>query len=629
MKSKRFLLFILFASLISNNFCQVKSSDKNDDDDLIDISKGYTHVNPADRTYFYIAILSTNDIHGHFYPDELEIDGYNYTQGGLDYLSKYISILKDEFPERLLYIDAGDLFQGGTESTISNGEIMTESLNLMQCDASTFGEHEFDYSREFLEEKVSKSNFPYLSSNIYDNKKQSTKAFGNNHLISKVYSFNVTNSYIYKNIKVNENLENVPDQISIGIIGLSKIMKKNEIKGEGYEDISFLNYRNELTAEAKRLREIEKCHAVLLLAHVGISCGKEKTMELNMYTSKSSQDLCESEDELYQLIISLDSGLIDGVIAGQSHYQVHHWLNDIPIMSSIDQGFYANIMYIPFKWTASKQIYELYKSKLQIEGPIPICDKIFEKTHKCDYVKKSEIEDYLPLVDYKFHGVKIEKDNLLNSIHQKYDEKYKIYQEQICEITGTEEPLKVSENGDFLIGNVISEIQSRMTEAQISIVGHDYMKTYWNPGMLPRYKISDLIPFKSNLCTFIMTGKELKKMMSILQTGAKKYYSTYGLKQTMSKNQNGEFYLSDIKLFDGYKESEIISEKEYLISTIEYLIKEGGDDFKNVLSWYKPKDLKCDYGDVGDIIEKYLKAQKVVDARKYIDENNPKIKFIN
>lgn len=628
MKSTRFLLFIIFAFLISNNFSLAKNSDKNDDD-LIDISSGYTHVNPSDKTYFYIAILSTNDIHGHFYPDQLEIDGYNYTQGGLDYLSKYISILKNEFPERVLYIDGGDLLQGGTESTISNGEIMTESLNLLQCDATTFGEHEFDYSRTFLEDIVSKSKFPYLSSNIFDSKKQSTKAFGDNHLLSKVYTFNVTNSYLYKNIKEGENLENVPDEIKIGIIGLSKIMKKTEIKGEGYDDISFLNYKNELTNEANRLRTEEKCNAVVLLAHVGMSCGKEKTMELNMYASKTSQDLCESEDELYQLIISLDSGVIDGVIAGESHQQVHHWLNDIPVMSSIDHGFYASIMYIPFKWSSSKKIYELYKTKLQIEGPLPICDKIFEKTHKCDYVKKSEIEDYLPLVDYKFHGVKIEKDDLLNPIHQKYDEQYKIYQEKICEITGTEDQLQVSENGDFYIGNIISEIQSRMTESEISIVGHYYMKTYWNPGMLPRYKISDLIPFKSNLCTFVMNGKELKKMMSILQTGEKKYYSTYGLKQTMSKNENGEYYLSDIRLFDGYKEFEIISEKEYLISAIEYLIKEGGDDFKNVLSWYNPRNLNCDYGDIGDIIERYLKAQKIVDARKYIDENNPKIKFIN
>ena len=625
MKSGKKSLIILFSFLVLIN---LTLSENSNDDELIDISSGYTHVNPSDRTYFYIAILSTSDIHGHFYPDELEINGYNYTQGGFDYLAKYINILRQEFPERLLYLDAGDLFQGGTESILSNGEIMTESLNLMQCKAATFGDHEFDYSREFLEDKISKSTFPYLATNIYDSKKKTKQAFGENHLTSKTYIFNVTNSNLYKKQTKTDNSNTLPDQIKIGIIGLSKGMKLNEIKGEGYDDITFLSYRNELIGEAKRLREEEGCLAVLLLAHIGISCGTEKGMNLNMFTSKSEQELCDSEDELYKLVISLDANTIDGIITGHNHHQVHHWVSDIPIIASIDQGFYANILYIPFKWSSAKQIYELYKTKVQIEGPIPICDKIFTGTKKCDVVKPSKIEEYLPLVNYKFHGVKIEKDNILDSIHEKYDEQFETYQEQICDIVGTEEILEISENGDFYIGNIITEIQRRITGADISLIGYDFMKTYWNPGKLPKYKISNLIPFKSNLCTFVMKGIDIKRMMNILQTSGVKYFPTSGIKQTISKNENGEYYLSDIKLFDGYKETELISEKEYVVSAIEYLIKDGGSYFNNILKWYKPQDLNCEYGDIRDIVEKYLKAQKVVDVTKYKDTKNPKIKFI-
>jgi 2',3'-cyclic-nucleotide 2'-phosphodiesterase (5'-nucleotidase family) len=625
MKSGKKSLIFLFSFLVLLN---LTLSENSNDDELIDISSGYTHVNPSDRTYFYIAILSTSDIHGHFYPDELEINGHNYTQGGFDYLAKYINILRQEFPERLLYLDAGDLFQGGTESILSNGEIMTESLNLMQCKAATFGDHEFDYSREFLEDKISKSTFPYLATNIYDSKKKTKQAFGENHLTSKTYIFNVTNSNLYKKQTKTDNSNTLPDQIKIGIIGLSKGMKLNEIKGEGYDDITFLSYRNELIGEAKRLREEEGCLAVLLLAHIGISCGTEKGMNLNMFTSKSEQELCDSEDELYKLVISLDANTIDGIITGHNHHQVHHWVSDIPIIASIDQGFYANILYIPFKWSAAKQIYELYKTKVQIEGPLPICDKIFTGTKKCDVVKPSNIEEYLPLVNYKFHGVKIEKDNTLDSIHEKYDEQFETYQEQICDIVGTEEILEISENGDFYIGNIITEIQRRITGADISLIGYDFMKTYWNPGKLPKYKISNLIPFKSNLCTFVMKGIDIKRMMNILQTSGVKYFPTSGIKQTISKNENGEYYLSDIKLFDGYKETELISEKEYVVSAIEYLIKDGGSYFNNILKWYKPQDLNCEYGDIRDIVEKYLKAQKVVDVTKYKDTKNPKIKFI-
>jgi len=614
MKSKNLLmiLFLLLTFFVSINTSITENKSKNDDD-LIDISNGYTHVNPSDRTYFYIAILGSSDFHGHFYPEEYEINGINYSQGGLDYLSKYINILNNEFPNRLLYVDAGDLFQGGTESLLTNGEIMTDSLNLMKCQAASFGDCEFHYSREFLEDKVSKSNFPYLSTNIYDNKKQSKNAFGTNHFTSKVYTINVTDSYI--------------DKIKIGIVGLSRLMSKKELSGKGYDSIEFLNYRNELISEANKLRG-EGCHAVLLLTHIGLSCGTEKNMNLNMYTTKSEQELCDTGSELYQLLLSLEKDVIDGVITGHYHQQIHHWINDIPVIASVAQGFYANILYIPFKWSAAKQIYEIYKSKIQIEGPIPICEKVFEKTGKCDFVKPSQIENYLPLVEYKFHGVKIEKDNNLTSIHQKYDEKFEVYREKICDIIGTEEKMTTSENGDFYIGNIISEIQGRITGADISILGNENLQSYWNPGKLLKYKIKNLIPIESNLCTFVMTGSEVKKMMNILQTGEKKYYSTYGIKQTMNRNENGKYYLSDIKLFDGYQETELIEEKEYLISAIEYLIVDGGSDFSKVLSWYTPRQLNCDYGDIGELIGKYLKAQKVVDVNKYKDENNPKIKFI-
>ena len=172
-------------------------------------------------------------------------------------------------------------------------------------------------------------------------------------------------------------------------------MKKNEILGKGYDDVSFLNYKNELISELKKLREENEYNAILLLVHAGITCGDtEKNFELNMYTSKTAQDLCDSETELYQLIMSLDEGLIDGIIAGHNHQMIHHWVYDIPVMASIDQGFYANIMYLPFRYSKGK--YEVYKSKLQIEGPIPICEKIFEKSKKYDYVKNIKLKNFYP-----------------------------------------------------------------------------------------------------------------------------------------------------------------------------------------------------------------------------------------
>ena len=159
---------LLISYLISTNSLE-------SNDDLIDISSGYTHINPADKSYTYVAILSTNDLHGHFYPEDIEFSDKAYTRGGMDYLATYIDIMRNEFKSRLIYLDAGDLFKGGLESSLTNGDIMTESLNAMKCKATTFGLHEFDYSREFLENKIKQASFNYLSNNIYDAKKKNKK----------------------------------------------------------------------------------------------------------------------------------------------------------------------------------------------------------------------------------------------------------------------------------------------------------------------------------------------------------------------------------------------------------------------------------------------------------------------
>ena len=125
-----------------------------------------------------------------------------------------------------------------------------------------------------------------------------------------------------------------------------------------------------------------------------------------------------------------------------------------------------------------------------------------------------------------------------------------------------------------------------------------------------------------------MNGDEIKKMINIIQNGKKKFYITSGLKQIFAKNERGEYRLIDIKLFDGYKELELQSDNEYLISLNDFLAN-GGDDFSKVFTWYKPRNLNCNYGVDADLVEDFFRIQKVIDVRKYMDENNPRIRFID
>ena len=48
-------------------------------------------------------------------------------------MGKYIDLLREEWKERFIWLDAGDQFQGAMENTISNGTIITDFYNIMNC----------------------------------------------------------------------------------------------------------------------------------------------------------------------------------------------------------------------------------------------------------------------------------------------------------------------------------------------------------------------------------------------------------------------------------------------------------------------------------------------------------------
>ena len=196
-------------------------------------------------------------------------------------------------------------------------------------------------------------------------------------------------------------------------------MTENQIAGKGFEGVIFLEYKDELIMEANKLRKENGVNAIILLSHIGIKCGNEDNLTLNMYKPSDIQEKCSQDSDLYTLINSLDEGIVDAVVTGHSHREVHHWVNNIPIISPINNGFYANIIYLAFD---RKNNYNLVYDKVRIEGPLPVCEKIFLKNLKCEIVKPNELEDYLPLIEYKFHEVKIEKDPILEPIHIKYDD---------------------------------------------------------------------------------------------------------------------------------------------------------------------------------------------------------------
>ena len=137
-------------------------------EDYIDITP-YDYPKKNDDT-FTVAILSTNDIHGSYFSSHVTTpkNKKEYDLGGLEYVAKYINILRKEWGENFLYLDGGDQFQGGFESKMTNGDIITEYFKTIGVNYTTVGNHEWDYGPEYLNSRVSAANFTYLLSNVAD-----------------------------------------------------------------------------------------------------------------------------------------------------------------------------------------------------------------------------------------------------------------------------------------------------------------------------------------------------------------------------------------------------------------------------------------------------------------------------
>ena len=114
-----------------------------------------------------LLILHTNDTHSCIMPlSEHLADTMLAGRGGF---LRRIAMLKEERKKdpELLYFDSGDFCQGSPYYTLFKGDVEIGLMNQMGIDASTIGNHEFDFGLDNMARLFRMAKFPILCSN-YD-----------------------------------------------------------------------------------------------------------------------------------------------------------------------------------------------------------------------------------------------------------------------------------------------------------------------------------------------------------------------------------------------------------------------------------------------------------------------------
>jgi 2',3'-cyclic-nucleotide 2'-phosphodiesterase/3'-nucleotidase len=128
-----------------------------------------TGMNAATKTV-KLKVIETSDVHGHFFPwDFME---KKPLKGTLARANTYITKQRQEYGERLLLIDNGDILQGQPCIYWSNyvmpedENMAAQVINYMKYDAETVGNHDIEPGHNVYDKWIREVRCPLLGANI-------------------------------------------------------------------------------------------------------------------------------------------------------------------------------------------------------------------------------------------------------------------------------------------------------------------------------------------------------------------------------------------------------------------------------------------------------------------------------
>lgn len=113
-------------------------------------------------------IVHTSDTHSCVEPISPNFsDTTQANKGGFLRRVVLLEQMRKEHPDNLLLFDCGDFSQGSVYYNLFKGDVEVKLMNLMQYDACTIGNHEFDFGLENLARLMRMADFPFVCCN-YD-----------------------------------------------------------------------------------------------------------------------------------------------------------------------------------------------------------------------------------------------------------------------------------------------------------------------------------------------------------------------------------------------------------------------------------------------------------------------------
>lgn len=191
-----------------------------------------------------IRIINTADEHG--WLETFTPFGSEEVQGGAANIVAAWQAEPGYDPARTLILSGGDNWTGPAISTWFQGEPMVEAFNQMGYVATTIGNHEFDFGRDVLNERIAQSDYAYLGANIRDRESGALADFVAPYLLVDI------------------------DDITVGVIGLTTTDTATTTHPANIGDLAFAPYAATLNEYVPEMRAAG-ADVILVLGHVCVN----------------------------------------------------------------------------------------------------------------------------------------------------------------------------------------------------------------------------------------------------------------------------------------------------------------------------------------------------------------------
>jgi 5'-nucleotidase / UDP-sugar diphosphatase len=447
-----------------------------------------------------IVVVGTNDLHGQLRPARMrskDAHPVEYGVGGVTMLASYIQALRERYPNRVLWLDGGDQFQGTLDSDFSGGETMIGALNLAGPDAVALGNHEFDFGLPNLNARMKQARFPYLGANVLDRKTGELASFDG---------------------RLREAVIRDVAGLRIAVVGLATPSTANTTLPSLVKHLRFEPVADAFRRIVLKLREQQQDADIrLAVGHIALSCTGEE---------QCKAEAGNENNEAVQLAALPQDVRPHAVVAGHTHRVVAVTVNGVPMVQAGRQGKALNVIHLFYDRGLGRVV------KTTIDPPVEICEQHFEDQGDCDGERKPPGGTRAKLVPPTYLGKKLHPVAEIADLVEKGTAQVEKEKKKV--VGFIEREVKPNPEGESEIGNLVSDSFRFVSKADFAFVNQFSLRAKLPPGEFTFEALYQALPFPNRLVTMRVSGRELWALMRVAESGARGMFAFSGLRAVVS-----------------------------------------------------------------------------------------------